>query len=177
MTKKTLKNKRKNKSLSPGIALVEVIAALGISVVVITSLVSMTLFTLRASLQSKLLLEGTKVANRELELIRSRRDNSDSWEAFVTEVMGCTGEGSEGNRAVCSINLATGEVSTEPSVDNEGTTEAVTRYFVATNPDGSSIEDVYSTTIVRISVTASWKVGTETKSTSLYTDLSNWRGK
>lgn len=152
-----------------GIALVEVIAALGIAVIVITSLVSLSIFTLRSSLRSKLLLEGTKIANRELELVRALRDSSDSWDTFLTTVVPCT------ISSPCSVIISPLGVSYVPFTENEGTTEAITRQFTATIPGGGDLTGTEDT--VRISVSVTWSVGGDSKSAFLYTDLTNWRGR
>ena len=76
--------KSKKMTYQKGVALVEVIAALGVSALVITALVSLAISTLRTSLDSKLLLEGTKLANREIEMVRAYRDKPDvSWEDYI----------------------------------------------------------------------------------------------
>jgi Tfp pilus assembly protein PilV len=159
---------RKN---SKGMALVEVIAALGIAVVVITSLVSLSLFTLRSSLSSKLQLQGTKVATRESELIRSYRDSdAQTWATFVAGVRNCYGGANccmnSGGTAVL-LNQATS------CVDGTGL-EVVTRSFTATKVDGSSQVGLTDNT-VRFDIKATWTVGGAEKTTHLYTDLTNWR--
>ena len=149
-----------------GIALVEVIVALGISLMVITSLVSLSIFTLRTSTQSKLLLEGTKTANSEMELIRAYRDTSVSWEAFVNDTKACnTG---------CSIDRTNQTIDYASAVQNAGTLEEITRVFYVTTPAGGEL--LNDDQVARITVTISWRVGAQTKSTSVYTDLTNWRG-
>lgn len=150
-----------------GIGLVEVIAALGVTVVVITALVSLSVFTLRASLQSKLLLEGTKLASRETELVRAYRDKSISWQAFVDDMAGCF--------TACSVDLTADSFLASPRVEGAGL-EAVTRQFKATTINGAAISVGSTTQVVRISVTASWNVGDDLKQTHVYTDLTNWRG-
>ena len=85
----------KNKKAQKGFALVEVIAALGVSALVITALISLSISTLRTSLDSELLLEGTKIANREVELVRAYRDGYESedtprsWENFISAIQNC----------------------------------------------------------------------------------------
>lgn len=157
--------------MSKGIALVEVIAAMGIAVVVITSLVSLSLFTLRSSLASKLQLQGTKMATRESELIRAYRDFSDrTWESFLTDVQSCTGT------AICCIALNASSIYKGSATScQEGTgTELVTRTFTVTNLGGGSI-DPSTDNVARFKIKASWTVGGQVKSTYLYTDLTNWR--
>lgn len=158
-----------------GIGLVEVIAALGVSVVVLTSLVSLALFTVRSSLESKLLLEGTKLASRELELVRAFRDASNEWEngtdGFLDSVMPCT-DAANACHMVYSPGL---------SVDNSGSAtegtgaETITRQFTATRQDGTPLQS--GDEVVRIAVQVSWDVGSETKYARLYTDLTNWANK
>ena len=155
-----------NVKLRKGIALVEVIAALGIAVVVITSLVSLSLFTLRSSLASKLQLQGTKVATRESELIRSYRDATGrSWEMFLTDVMNCYGE------RECCVNG--GAIQASACVDGVAA-ERVTRSFMVTNVSGGQINPT-TDNIARFNIKASWTVGGATKVTHIYTDLTNWR--
>ncbi|OGC50164.1 hypothetical protein A2W32_01320 [candidate division WWE3 bacterium RBG_16_37_10] len=154
-----------------GIGLVEVILALGISIVVITSLVSLSVYTLRNSLQSKLLLRGSKLANEELERARAYRDNSPTWEQFVGGLLAanCT--------TACYINVSLAPVSGEEQTNpNYATrpTENLWRSFTISDPVNL---DVVSTTdnVIRISVATRWEIGGVTKRTNVYTDLSNWR--
>lgn len=65
---------KKYKPNQEGIGLVETIVALGLGVVVLTALVSLSVFTLRTSTRGKLMLEGSKRANEQLELVRAYRD-------------------------------------------------------------------------------------------------------
>lgn len=148
-------------------ALVEVIAALGIAVVVITSLVSLSLFTLRSSLSSKLQLQGTKVATREAELIRAYRDGSTVlWADFVDAVKGCRGANT------CCMADDGSAVLSGPCADGTGI-EIVYRSFTTSRSDGSQVQSGDNT--VRVDIIATWLIGGATKNTHLYTDLTNWR--
>ncbi len=141
--------------------LVEVIAALGISVVVITSLLSLTLFSLRTSLTSSLLMEGTKAANVETELIRAYRDSID-WDTFSGEFLSCT-DSSVG----CHIDKTSLKVTTGyESFVSSGVT--VTTGFYVTDSD---------TNIIHVTVKSSWDIGGQTKNTYVYTDFTNWQKK
>lgn len=163
----------KKANLKKGIGLVEVIASFGITIVVLTSLVSLALYTMRSSLNSKLMLEGTKIANREIELVRAYRDSpTRTWSAFLSGL----------STAQCScaslpcINRCHMTNTNPVTVVNGTTTESidgqtVTRYFYVT-PDTAS-----SPNIVRVYVTTSWVVGPRTNSTHIYTDLTNWQSK
>lgn len=174
------KNNKKNhrvKKFQKGFALVEVIAALGISALVITALISLSISTLRTSLDSQLLLEGTKVANREIELVRAYRDGVDattgearSWEDFINEVRTCH----QNFLGPCSMDVINTVVLPYVSVAGEGA-KKITRSFIVTNLDGSAITDTPS--VVRVSVSVTWKVGDKDKGSYIYTDLSNWRGR
>jgi len=158
----------KFQKLRKGMALVEVIAALGIAVVVITSLVSLSLFTLRSSLSSKLQLQGTKVATREAELIRAYRDRSDvPWGDFILAISSCFGTD------VCCMDSGGSTVQTGECTDGSGI-ELVRRSFTATRLDGVSQLQA-GDNATRVNIVATWLVGGADKSTHLYTDLTNWR--
>ncbi len=148
-----------------GIGLVEMILALGVAIIVITAMVSLSVYTLRSSTQGEILFEASKYANEYLERVRLRRDQSASWAAFRTAVSSCG--------TSCTIQ-DTGAIT--PGTDPiTGTTPPVTRYFRATKVDGTAIDA--TTTVVRISVDVSWSLGGVAKHTYVYTDLSNWRKK
>jgi Tfp pilus assembly protein PilV len=153
------------KKIQAGIGLIEVIVALGIAVVVITALVSLSVFTLRSSLQSKLLLEGTKIANREIELVRAYRDQSLSWAAFINGMDNCF--------TSCYMSLDGLVVNSGVGVENSGL-EQVEHFFRAESLSGTIV--TASDQEVRIEVTARWNIGGELKQTQIFTDLTNWRG-
>lgn len=150
-----------------GIGLVEVIAALAITLVTITSLVSLALFSMRTSLQSKLTLEGSKMASREMELVRAYRDRSATWADFSTGLTsnGCSGAGVMCHMLVDTVQPASNMI--EETVDNQ----VVSRGFNATiDPNGTGDSDV-----VYVTVTVSWEIAGRTHTTHLYTYLTNWR--
>lgn len=151
---------------SSGFGLIEVIASLTISVVVITALVSLTVFTLRNSLQSTLLLEGSKVAKKELELVRAYRDSQDSWSDFLTALSPC-------DTANCHMNGSGSAVATGSNTINISGSDVIYS-FRANDLSGGTIDSSDNT--VRIFVDVSWVVGSQTKHSYLYTDLTNWRG-
>ena len=164
-----------NKMNEKGIGIVEVIAALGISVIVLTALVALSLFTLRSSLHSKLLLEGTKLANREVELVRAHRDAVTEWEngtnGFLDDVLPCVDVAN-----ACHMNFAAGLGVDQTGADTAGSgAETITRYFIATRTDGSPLQA--GDEEVRIAVVISWVVGEDTKYSRVYTDLTNWANK
>jgi Tfp pilus assembly protein PilV len=155
-----------------GIGLIEVIASFTITVVVITSLVALALYTIRSSLNSKLLLEGTKIATREVERVRGLRDTSTSWTEFMTSLnttADCMCATSPcAKKCYMTINpftAITGE--TTEVIDNQN----VIRYFNVTQ-DAANPNN-----ILRVSVYVLWNVGGQEKSTHLYTDLTNWQTK
>ena len=173
MKMKIGKDKIKNQK---GIALVEVIAALGVSAIAITALVSLSISTLRTSLNSKLLLEGTKIANREIELVRAFRDGEvpeggpRSWESFINAVKGCVALNP------CYINDSDISVVPGSKYRDEDTPEEIKWSFVVSDPvNNDSVEETDN--IVRVSVSVNWTVGDQIKGAYVYTDLSNWRGR
>lgn len=162
-----MKNKMKKIN---GFGLIEVITALGIATVVITSLVALSLFTIRSSLRSKLLLEGTKIADKEIELIRAYRDSS-SWKNFLTAVENCTTEEPCYMDTEEDLEVTSGKFISSTK-NNDGVTptaSSVTRSF--------SVEINDSKTVCRVSVEVFWMDGNNERSTFLYTDLTNWQQK
>lgn len=157
--KKSICMRKNNKE--KGMALVEVIVALGIATIVITSLVSLSISTMRSSLRSKLLLEGSKIANREIELVRAFRDGSDTWESpgFLT-ILACT------SINPCSMKTDGSGITFAKTTEGTGT-EVITRSFTAEQRGD----------VIRISVSVVWKVGSDDHGAYIQTDLTNWRGR
>jgi Tfp pilus assembly protein PilV len=154
-----------------GIGLVETIVALGIAVVVITSLVSLSIYSLRSSLQSKLLLQGTKLANEELERLRAKRDGT-SWVDFVNALTGVP------SVDMCVINdcYIDSILGIQEGQETLGSgAETITRYFRVSNPDPGSNEVNPEVNVLRFSISVNWRVGSEDRATFIYSDLSNWR--
>jgi Tfp pilus assembly protein PilV len=147
-----------------GIGLVEVLAAFSISIVVITALVSMALYTLRSSLNSKLLLEGTKIATRETERVRALRDTSATWVNFMTAVNTCK---TVSNKCHISPPSTVAQGTNTETIDGQA---VIYSFYVV--PDTNDPNN-----IVRILVDVTWTVGGVPKGTHIYTDLTNWQPK
>lgn len=152
-----------------GIGLIETLLALAVSIIIVTSMVSLAIFTLRASLQNKLLLAGTQLANQEIELVRALRDTT-PWEDFIDQIDGtsgaiCIGAGNECHMSSSGLTVEAGE-----QVINGGTTEEITKSFVLTDINGDQ-------SLIRVSVTVSWQIGSDVKYAHNYTELSDWRGQ
>ncbi len=155
---------KKTRFNQKGIGLVEVIAALGISVVVITSLLSLTLFSLRTSLQSTLLMEATKAANKQMELLRAFRDTRESWNDFLA-IKNCTPSPTE---HPCRINPISLSLEEESYKTNLSGTEITVSIFATADPGD---------TLVHARVRAHWRIGGQDKYTYVYTDFTNWQNK
>ena len=86
------KKQIKHKSITheKGIGLIETIAAMGVAMIIVTSIVSLSVYTLRASTTSKLMIMGSKYATEELERLRAKRDNTNTWLSFYnSDVPAC----------------------------------------------------------------------------------------
>lgn len=156
-----------------GIGLIETLAAVGIALIVITSLVSLAVFTLRTSLQSKLSLLGTKRANQQLELVRAFRDeNAGDWESVLGGLMNC--HPSAVGAKKCYMAGTVVEKSDTGFVENPAQPDELTTYFYASDAsDGGALVD--GDEVIKISVTVEWKVGASDKAAYNYTYISNWR--
>jgi len=149
-----------------GIGLVETILALGIAVVVITSLVSLAVYTLRSSQQSKFLLEGSKLAAEQIELLRVVKDKEPSWDQYKSDLVGCVG-----TSAKCHVNSAIdGVLSNEENLPVSNSSQ-VTRYFYIQYPN------LPDQNIIRVTSIVTWEVGPSTKTTSIITDITNWKNQ
>jgi Tfp pilus assembly protein PilV len=149
-----------------GIGLIEVVVALGISIIIVTSIVSLSIYSLRSSTQSKYMLEGTKLAGQELELLRASRDKK-KWTAFRNSVCpSCIGSQCH---VTDGLDINAGQQSITTTNGN------IVRYFTVNSFDGDCSDDQ----VLRFSVTVTWPSGGSkgTSSTYTYTDLSNWVGE
>lgn len=152
--KKILKNE-------DGIGLVEVLASLAIAIIVITSLVSLSLFSVRTSVQSNLVLEATKLGNSQMELFRAYRDSLDSWNTFLSNTASC-------QASSCYINTSLQVVAGQGvySTTSTSTLDDINYRLSYTR----ATEDV-----LNVTVTVSWREAGGTKSTNFYTTLTNWK--
>lgn len=157
----------KLKNNEKGIGLIETILAMGIAVIILTSMVSLSVFTLHSSLQNKLLLSGTQLADQEIELVRAYRDTN-AWETFVADVDGTNGVNCF--TADCYMDNA-GSLNIRNGINtiNSGTPEQIQKSFRLTDVDGDK-------SVIKVAVNVSWKVGSDTKYAHNYTELSDWRG-
>ena len=152
-----------------GLGLVEVIVALGVSIIIITAMVSLAIFTLKTTTQSKGLLESTRQANKQMEKLRAYRDNyviSQSWENFYNSLIDGSGNG------YCSTNCSSGSVCyiddsfTFYNVDDPNPAPSAC-FYAATAVSGN-------TNVLNVVTVAPWKIGGVTKAAYNYSRLSNW---
>jgi len=150
-----------------GLGLVEVIVALGVSIIIITAMISLAIFTLKTTTQSKGLLESTRQANKQMERLRAYRDNyvaTYSWEDFYNLLMAapnCSTSCSSGRVCYIDDSFEFQEV-TDPSAGS-----IPTACFYATPVSGNS-------NVLNVVTVSPWKIGGETKSAYSYSRLSNW---
>lgn len=162
-----------NKKLNEqGIGLVETLIALTVAIIVITSLVSLSVYTLRASNRGKLYLQGSKQANEGLELVRAYRDKQE-WSTFISAMTNCD------SGAQCHVTVTGSTLNVVPGLfrNTQGTSSVaddVTWYFTVRHPTSGAIITT-SDTVVRIEVRASWNIGNDPQNAYVYSDLSNWR--
>lgn len=146
-----------------GIGLIETLLAVGVGIIVITSMVSLAVFTVRASLQNQLRLEGTQKASQEVELVRAYRDSTD-WETFINRM-----DSENCFTGSCYMNSTPTALSGTKTIGSGA--RAVTKSFTLQDLSGGD------KTLVKVSVTVTWNIGTEVKYAHNYTELSNWREK
>lgn len=170
-------SKYKNfKNSEKGLGLIEVIAALALAVVVITSLVSLSVFTLRSSTRGKLLLQSTKIANTQVELIRAFRDSYTNWGEFIDQIDGGSGT-PDCVGGTCHIDVSANTLNVSSGSGTTGTgADAISYSFQLSDPINN--DGVVNTDeIVRVDVLVSYTLGSQSKETRITTDISNWRSE
>jgi Tfp pilus assembly protein PilV len=157
------------RNIKKGMGLIEVLIAVTVSVIALTAMVSMVVTALRSSLQSRMYLEATKIANTQIEKVRALRD-SGSWSDFMVMSVACKSS----NKCRMNINDL-GYGPDQPTVPylNSG----IYYNFFVTDINGADIDSASAstTTSVRITAEASWDNGA--KKTTMITDLSNWQAR
>ena len=165
-------NKLKNNN---GIGLIEVIAALGVATVVTTSLVALSVFTLRSSLRSKLLMEGSKYSSQQMELLRAARDKN-TWTDFVNTL--------KSNKCV-NLNT-TDKVKIKCTVSTDGVISSISNPLDTYNSLAADkvLTGFYLTTdivdipqTVNVLVVSMWRDGNQDKISSLRSDFTNWQNR
>jgi hypothetical protein len=151
-----------------GIGLIETIMALGLAVVVLTGIVTLTINTLRSATHSRLMLSATTYASEELERLRALRDNN-TWQDFISLLTPCNPLGTP---IECMIKSDLSVYVDEREILGLGG-EVMERYFIVTDVAGGALDP--SDTVLRFSVTVTWFEGAHQRSVHTYTDLSNWR--
>ncbi len=151
-----------------GLGLVEVIVAMGVAMIVITAMVSLAIFTLKTTTQSKGLLESTRQANKQMEKLRVYRDTyviSQSWEDFYNSLIDGLGN------SYCSTNCSSGYVC---YIDDNFVFHGVNdppiplpSCFYATVVSGNG-------NVLNIVTVAPWQIGGVTKAAYNYSRLANW---
>jgi len=173
--------KFKNNNNNKGIGLIEVIIALGVATVVTTSLVALSIFTLRASLKSKLIIEGTKAANKEMEIIRAYRDQT-TWSVFTSKMYNGTPNcktPSGATAPLCHMNVSPGSVGNPDilSVVTGGPIPAIASLAPSAVSTGFYVLSDSTPTLIKVNVVIQWNEGSILKKTTLRADFTNWQNK
>ncbi|HDQ88750.1 MAG TPA: hypothetical protein ENN92_01220 [candidate division WWE3 bacterium] len=167
--------KRRKSKDEKGIGLVEVMLAFGVSVIVITALVSLSTFVLKSATTSSRMMQGTRLVNKEIEAVRVVRDlhisdENLSWEDFYNVVGACILGSGTATDPVCSASACTVDLESEGTsyllpVFNEA--DSITVCF-------GSREVVSEPDKIDIIAVATWNIGGQTKYVHNYTRLTDW---
>lgn len=161
------------KNSQSGLGLVEVLLAFGISIIIITAIVSLSTFVLRTSSSSSRMMQGTRLMSRELEIVRATRDKyvnqaGLSWETFMNEISPCKAinNGTVCGSLACTINIQTLEVTHTVGVSDNITYCFGSRPVVVGGQTATDKVDIISV--------ATWTVGGQRKYVHGYTRLAKW---
>jgi hypothetical protein len=160
--------KLQNKNLlnhEEGIGLVEIILAFGVSIIVMVALVSLATFTLRAASTSSRMMQGTRLANQELEILRSVRDSYSSWNDFYNVVHACSADTACVSES-CYVTLSTSQIS-----NGAKTSDDITVCFGSREVAAGTLTDTSRIDIIAV---ATWTIGGQRKYVHNYTRLTDW---
>lgn len=162
------------KNSQSGLGLVEVLLAFGISIIIITAIVSLSTFVLRTSSSSSRMMQGTRLMSRELELVRATRDkyvNQDgiSWASFMSVISPC--KAIETNGTACGSHACTINIQTLEVTNVAGSSDSIT-YCFGSRP--VVVGGQTATDKVDIITVATWTVGGQRKYVHGYTRLARW---
>lgn len=142
---------------SGGYALVEIMLAFGIAMIIVVSMVSLAVVTIRASTNTKTYEEAGKLVQGQVERLKLKRDIT-PWSTFMPSMVTCSGTNTK-----CSVDsnlsVSTSSISTTGS--------GITYYFYIT--DASSDGTSFKYTVV-----ANWSVYGANKVYRVEGVLSDW---
>lgn len=158
-----MKNVFKNKQR--GIGLIEVILSIGISTVVITSLISLNLFTLRSSLRKTLSAEAISSNSKQIEMVRAYRDTV-SWNEFKSALEeNCSYSTIGSNLAKCRMSTNQGlNIEILSPLDELPIDEVYVGFYVTTENG-----------VVSVTSISTYIDGEDTKTITLRADFTNWQ--
>ena len=140
-----------NFSSQRGQTLVEVLAGLGMILIVVTALIGMGVVALKASTSARNRTVAAKLASEEMELVRGFRD-SEGFSDLSAEVVNCGTN--------CYVSGSSVIAGTETVQTN------FTRYFTLSTVVAGKI---------KVIATVEWPESSGTKTTSVTSYLTDWR--
>lgn len=165
---KLFNNIKNNKA----IGLIEVIVSLGISTIIITSLISLNIFTLRTSLKGKLYSEASNSTSKQLELVRAFRDTY-TWNEFISSMEYCK---SNDENPICimqtnSTGLYVDTNGPSPKVNDMSIEDVSVGFYVLNNIDSQNDE------LISVVAVSQYLDAGEIKKITLRADFTNWQNK
>lgn len=147
----------KNKNVK-GFALLEILLAFGISIIIVTAMVSLAVSTVRAATTNNAYSEAGKLAQRQAERLKLKRDTT-GWSDFLLLLQNCSG-------TPCYIDSGL-TIQSGNKVEGTGPT-AVTYSFRTGSVVAGTKEFTYT-------VTTSWNISNKAKTYIIEGLLSDWQ--
>lgn len=146
------------KTNSNGQSLVEVLASLGMVILIVAALVNLVTASLRSSNYAKTASQANKFAQEAIEWTRSLRDRAADWDSFKASVLGIR----------CLTNITSWPTSSAACGENDFVGTTIFKREALISEDGAKLN---------VKITVKWKdqVG-EHKSQveTIFTDTSKW---
>lgn len=149
--------------ISKGQSLVEVLASLGMVILIVAALVNLVTASLRSSNYAKTAAQANKFAQEAIEWVRSLRDRADDWDSFKSSVLGIR----------CLKNITDWPTNSVACGENDfvGTTIFKREAVIS--------EDEDSPSRLNVKITVKWKdQATEvhiSQVETVFTDTSKWK--